>query len=245
MGWEEAGHLPQLRDDGLPPDPAGLPRQRRGKTPQMIGRYPDYDCLENRDHWDQPTREVVMARVEKVPPIRFFDAREERAARAFCDCVMAQDREPRIPVLNFIDEKLHEGKLDGFQHQNMPDDREVWRVVAGKFADLDLASAPMTEQHAICGRFADGDLELPFDTSTAWSVVMRYVLQAFYSHPWAWNEIGFGGPAYPRGYLNPGINAREKWEVADHHDVDPIPFVARTERARRAHNQLTGAGDDE
>ena len=30
---------------------------------------------------------------------------------------------------------------------------------------------------------------------------MRSVLAAFYSHPWAWNEIGFGGPAYPRGYM--------------------------------------------
>ena len=29
---------------------------------------------------------------------------------------------------------------------------------------------------------------------------MRVVLSCFYSHPWAWNEIGFGGPAYPRGY---------------------------------------------
>ena len=38
---------------------------------------------------------------------------------------------------------------------------------------------------------------------------------AFYSHPWAWNEIGFPGPAYPRGYLNLGINAREHWERPD------------------------------
>ena len=34
----------------------------------------------------------------------------------------------------------------------------------------------------------------------AWAVVTRAVLSEFYSHPWAWNEIGFGGPAYPRGY---------------------------------------------
>ena len=31
----------------------------------------------------------------------------------------------------------------------------------------------------------------------AFSVCMRAILGAFYSHPWAWNEIGFGGPAYP------------------------------------------------
>ena len=56
-----------------------------------------------------------------------------------------------------------------------------------------------------------------------WSLWTRYACAAFYSHPWAWNEIGFSGPAYPRGYLNPGINAREQWEVADqNHDADPI-----------------------
>ena len=38
------------------------------------------------------------------------------------------------------------------------------------------------------------------NVAQAFKVVMRYVAQAFYSHPWAWNEIGFGGPAYPRGY---------------------------------------------
>ena len=27
------------------PDPRDLPAQRRGTTPQMIGRYPDYDVL--------------------------------------------------------------------------------------------------------------------------------------------------------------------------------------------------------
>jgi hypothetical protein len=56
---------------------------------------------------------------------------------------------------------------------------------------------------------------------------MRYVVQAFYSHPWAWNEIGFGGPAYPRGYSrfgSPHLNAaeREAWEGREAYDVDPV-----------------------
>ena len=186
--------------------------QRRGTTPQMRGRYPDYDCLENRGHWDPVTREVVMARIEKVPPIRFFDAGEERTLRAFCDCVMAQDREPRIPVLNFIDEKLHDGRLDGFQYAGMPDDREVWRVVARTLAARRIADLSPDEQNEVCRSFADGELDLPFDCSRAWSLVMRYVLQAFYAHPWAWNEIGFGGPAYPRGYTRLAAGMREAWE---------------------------------
>ena len=60
---------------------------------------------------------------------------------------------------------------------------------------------------------------------------MRYACAAFYSHPWAWNEIGFGGPAYPRGYANLGLDRREHWERPEHHAADPIPWVDRAEAA--------------
>jgi len=43
----------------------------------------------------------------------------------------------------------------------------------------------------------------------------RYACTAFYSSPSAWNEIGFPGPACPRGYKNPGVDAREPFEVRD------------------------------
>ena len=70
-----------------------------------------------------------------------------------------------------------------------------------------------------------GDVELGL--GRAWSVVMRAVLAAFYSHPWAWNEIGFGGPAYPRGYSrfgSPHLQSaeRETWEGRQAYDRDPV-----------------------
>jgi hypothetical protein len=61
---------------------------------------------------------------------------------------------------------------------------------------------------------------LPADR--VWSLWTRYACTAFYAHPWAWNEIGFSGPAYPRGYKNAGVGRREPWEVADREDLDPV-----------------------
>jgi hypothetical protein len=59
---------------------------------------------------------------------------------------------------------------------------------------------------------------------------MRAVLSEFYSHPWAWNEIGFGGPAYPRGYMRLGpLAVREPYEKRGATNEDPVPF-AREER---------------
>src|SRR5579859_5381686 len=100
--FRRADHLPKRRKDGIPPPPEQLPRQRRGITPQMHGRYPDYDVLAHASHWDEVTRHVVLQRAE-APPIRFFDAQESRTLRVFCDLVTAQDAEPRIPVLEMVD----------------------------------------------------------------------------------------------------------------------------------------------
>jgi hypothetical protein len=197
----------------------------------MHGRYPEYDVLEERGHWDEVTRRVVMARIEAVPPIRFFEPGEAATLSAFCDCVTGQDADPRIPLINFVDEKLFEGKLDGFRYVGMPDDREVWTRMAAVLDERArrLCGAPSFDacapdaQHYICTEFADGSLDAgEMDCATAWSVVMRAVLSAFYSHPWAWNEIGFGGPAYPRGYSRLGVGMREPWEGDEAFELDPV-----------------------
>ena len=67
-----------------------------------------------------------------------------------------------------------------------------------------------------------------------WSLWTRYAASAFYAHPWAWNEIGFGGPAYPRGYKNLGLDRREPWEVADAHALQIRVAPGRAARLRRS-----------
>jgi hypothetical protein len=198
-----------------------------GTTPQNAGRYPDYDVLSQVDHWDEVTRRVVLDRVENIPPIRFFDDAEARTLNAFCDVATAQDCEPRVAVLAYIDEKLHAGKRDGWRFFDLPDDDELWKRVARGLDEAaraqtfaSFADAPVEAQTGLVDRFAKGDLHGGvWDTvnvKRAFSVVMRYVTQAFYSHPWVWNEIGFGGPAYPRGYGafgSPDLGERESWEA--------------------------------
>jgi len=216
-------------------DPDGLPRQRRGTTPQMHGRYPDFDVLEQSGHWDEVTRRVVLARL-RPPPLRFFDDAEARTLGAFCDVVLAQDAEPRVPVLAFVDAKLHDGRLDGYTYADMPGDRETWRLVARGLDEAahargapSYADAEDEVRLAICQAFAEARLaggvwaQLP--VVHAWAVVMRAVLSAFYAHPWAWNEIGFGGPAYPRGYMRLAVGQKEPWEGDDAFNLDPVPDV--------------------
>jgi len=230
--FRAAGHLPNLRPGEQPNPREELPRQRSGMTPQMHGRYPDYNVLDEAGHWDPVTRRLVTDRLETPPPIRFFAAPEALTLGVFCDLVLAQDGEPRIPVLNIVDAKLFAGQLDGFRYADMPDDPETWRRVAlgldaaaRQHGTVDFATASDEVRERVVEAFAKGELhgeiwdELP--PARAWKVVTRAMLSAFYSHPWAWNEIGFGGPAYPRGYARLGAGQREQWEGVGTAGADP------------------------
>jgi hypothetical protein len=229
----DPSHLPKKGGNARPGPPAGLPVQRRGTAPQMHGRYPDYDVLNAADHWDPVTRRVIFERVANIPELQFFTATEARTLRAFCDVVTGQTSDPRIPVLEMVDAKLHSGQLDGYRYADMPADPETWQRVAAAldraaqnseqsvtFAELDSEM-----QHQVVETFAKGELEMDIPAVRAWSVVMRGVLGAFYSHPWAWNEIGFGGPAYPRGYARLGPGQREHWEAPPEFSIDPVGDV--------------------
>ncbi len=230
--YRDADHLPN-QDGGNPARPEELPRQRAGRTPQMHGRYPEYDVLEQAEHWDEVTRELLAARATETAPIRFFTDEEVRCLRPLLDVVLAQDAEPRIPVLETVDEKFHQGKLDGYRFEQMPEDPETWRRTArlldaearNQGAATGFADLSLDDQQALVQRWAGGELTWDgLDAAVAWSVLMRGALSAFYSHPWAFNEIGFGGPAYPRGYMRlaQGAAGREPYEKPEAFEVDPV-----------------------
>ena len=216
--FRDPHHLP--KQGGRPIE---LPRQRRGTAPQGRGRYPDQDVLASAGHWDEVTRRVVLARVDDVPPLRFFEAREAEVLHALLDVALGQDKEPRIPLLEMIDAKLARGEGDGYRYADMPEDGETWRRVA---AQLRADGFLETDREAYVGRWHDGNLHWQrIDATKAWGVVMRHALAAFYSHPWAWNEIGFGGPAYPRGYMRMGVGdhiGRDPDEAPEVFDADPV-----------------------
>jgi hypothetical protein len=213
----------------------------------MIGRYPDYDVFDAEDTWDAATASVVRDRMAPAGPLRFFTTDEEPTLRAFCDTVLAQDGEPRVPVAEAVDAKLADGKLDGYQYVDMPDDRDTWRLV---LAGLDhtayqayqagFAEISERRREHIVGEFAAARLVGgPWDevsVTRAWSVVMRAVLAAFYAHPWAWNEIGFGGPAYPRGFMrlggpgSEGAAVREPFESPGATGEDPVAHTRARHR---------------
>lgn len=190
-------------------------------------RYPDAEILAQRGHWDRATREVVLDRVTNIPEFRFFNDGERRTLEALCACVVPQDSRPPercVAIAPWIDQRCHEALLDGFRFDDMPDERESWRAglagldeTAGElfqhaFADL-TDDQRRTVLQAIDGGESPGDVWSRLPPRRWWrQFALRQIVAVYYSHPYAWNQIGFGGPAYPRGYASLNHGATEPWE---------------------------------
>jgi hypothetical protein len=187
-------------------------------------RFPGFNVLDQAGHWDPVTAGLVLSRVGRPPDIRFFTLAEEAAATALCDRLLGQDGEPKVAVVPQIDTRLAEQETDGWRYADMPEDGQAWRDSL-RFLDEDsqaacsreFAQASAEDQHAILQAVQDLDAKdwHGLNAAHVWSLWTRYACTAFYAHPHVWNEIGFPGPAYPRGYKNPGVDGREPFEVAD------------------------------
>jgi hypothetical protein len=200
---------------------------QRGITPQHRGRFPGFDVLDSVDAWDDVTAGVVLARLALPGELAFFTPSEVSVAAPLLDLLLNQDCDPRVPVLALIDQRLAIGETDGWHYDDMPEDGNAWRETlrsldddaAAEFHGRGFAGLVDDEQaglvQVVQDLANDGGKWHYWPAEHVWSLWTRYACTAFYSHPWAWNEMGFPGPAYPRGYLNPGVNARERWEVAE------------------------------
>jgi hypothetical protein len=76
---------------------------------------------------------------------------------------------------------------------------------------------------------------------------MQDAIEAYYAHPWAWDEIGFGGPAYPRAYTRLERGEPEPWEVEEQRyewDAPPYAVSDTTEAAHQLHTESLQNGGD-
>ncbi len=196
----------------------------------MSARYPGYDVMRKRQgpSWNEPTRRAVDERLALAPEPRFFDRDQWRTLNAVCARILPQpiDRPP-VPVAALVDAKVFGQRGDGYRDARLPPLQQAWRL---GLAALDAEARghyqqPFSElaayrQDALLGAMQRGQLNdgawcgMPAALFFAERLV-HDITAAYYAHPTAWNEIGFGGPAGPRGYVRLDSDRRDAWEAAE------------------------------
>lgn len=195
------------------------------------GYYPGWDVMTQRAYWDDATRTLVERRMSESKPIRFFTSAEAATMAAVFDRILPQDdRLPaqRIPLLPTLDERLHLNKIEGYRYDDMPSDQQAYRWAAEAFEAMareaygvSFTQLTVTSQEVLLKSLHDGEpaaakeLWKRMNVDRFWTLLVSDACTAYYAHPWAWNEVGYGGPAYPRGYMRLEDGEPEPWEVGE------------------------------
>jgi hypothetical protein len=194
------------------------------------GYFPGFSTLSQQAFWDAATRDRVLARVRHPPTLRFFTPDEAALMQLFADHLLPQfDRVPerRIPIVPWIDERLFTKRTPGYQFEEMPPDDEAYRLgfeaierMARAAHGRGFIELDWHEQDVLLKSIHDakpfeggGDIWRRMPVHRYWALVLQDCIEAYYAHPWAWDEVGFGGPAYPRAYFRLENGQPEPWEV--------------------------------
>ena len=192
--------------------------------------YPAYDVLDKWDtpSWNAQTRAAVSERLDQVPERRFLALEEWTILQAIVDRLVPQpDREEPVPIVPWIDDMLHHNRTPGFRYADMPPMREAWRQGLRAIA-AEARSRHGTPFEELPPGLQDQllrDVEYNRVESRHWADLppggffkhhlLKEVVAVYYSHPDAWSEIGYGGPASPRGYARLLLNERDPWEAEE------------------------------
>ena len=206
------------------------PMHEPNKPRLTDGRFPDYDVLSKRlgPSWNEQTRAVVTRRLSIGSEPRFFTAPEFQTVLALAARIVPQPTtRPPIPVAALVDDKLHRGSADGYRKAGMPREQEAWRLGLRALDEEAMAACGARfhalsecEQDSLLARMQKGALKgaawanMPSDAFFNMRMAHDLVL-AYYAHPTAWSEIGWGGPASPRGYVRMDFDERDSWEAAE------------------------------
>jgi hypothetical protein len=195
------------------------------------GYYRGFSTMAQHKYWDAATRKLIAERMSPAKPIRFFTEHEAQTLAAVMDRILPQDdriEERRIALLPVLDDRLFLNKIDGYRYEDMPPDQEAYRLAARAFDAMaqELHNKPfhslgVMEQERILQSVHHAEplaahaLWKQMNIERFWAMLVGDCCSAYYQHPWAWDEVGFGGPSYPRGYMRLEEGEPEPWEKGE------------------------------
>ena len=242
-------------------DPTLRPRDKETEEPlsckEQPGYYPGFSTLSQSPFWDEATRKAVIKRVQEPPERRFFSAEEWKFWEAVFDHLIPQtDRIPerRISLIAPLDGRLYANQTAGYRYETMPPDRKVYK--AGMAAINEESRARFGGSFLLLGHWqqekvmqalhdrrpeAAPEIWKHMSVHRFWQMIMGDAIDAYYAHPWAWDEIGFGGPAYPRAYTRLERGEPEPWEVREQRYEWLPPDSSISDEVESLHHLLTEA----
>lgn len=192
----------------------------------MQTHYPDYDVMEAVETWDDHTREIVKKRLEPAHHLEQLSFDEEQRISAAAAALIDDDRREILDYITGCLDKVLAKRIGESERKAGTPPREILLHQGLKAMEATaqieygqgFATLNLIQRQTLLGRIERAE----FPESGPWqdipqkdffAMLLSLVVESYYSHPAVWSEIGYGGPAYPRGYVRCESGRVDPWEA--------------------------------
>ena len=183
-------------------------------------------ALLNTDSVTPQTRDILIERIERkklIVPV-FFDENIFLTLTCVCEHLIPQpNRDSKIDLAGLFDEMLAEGKGNGWRYNKMPPDGEAYKkgiqginetselMFGAAFKQLDEPKQ-IGVLSAVQKNIAPGKTWETLPANLFFEELLAQIVEIYYSHPWAKEEIGEVAFSDAKGWQKIGLNELEAWE---------------------------------
>lgn len=191
-------------------------------------QYPTFDVMEESKSWDAHTRSIVYARLVREHAYGYLTPVEAETLRTWTSLLMDDHRgEITQYIISHIDQVLLENKGEGHRKFGIPPIRTLlrqglkainetgWFVNSQPFFQLEESNQRSIMLHISDGTYPPTKSWEGIPQKALFQKLLQLSVEAYYAHPTVWSEIGFGGPAYPRGYALNSPDQLDAWEAVN------------------------------
>lgn len=189
-------------------------------------RYPAYNVLQEKEAWDHHTREIVLRRMGPFDKPKFLTEDEVNLLKSIAGHLVYDNRPDILAyVVHYFDSKLAADIGEDQRKPGVPKEKDLIRLGLRAIQHLSKAvhganfpELAANQQFDLLAALQRGQAPVIPDwqrvpQKALFKKLVSVIVGAYYSHPVVWSEIGYGGPAYPRGYVRVEHGLTDPWEA--------------------------------
>jgi hypothetical protein len=186
--------------------------------------YPSYDVLTEKENWDTVTQQIIFERTNPNRQTYFANEDKELLIAMLPILFPSHLGEVSLDVVTLFENRCANGKVIGYPkgskykksqiiHLGL---KNIRKQVYSQYETI-FTKLPEELQH----KFVE-DMQKNIGYLNIWQDVnpqlffktlLKELISIVYSDPSIWSDIGYGGPAYPRGYYAFGPEQFDSWEA--------------------------------
>ena len=189
-------------------------------------RYPSFQVMDEREEWDTHTQTIVSNRLLESEPRTVLDTDELQLLQLVCSALVDDDRgDVMTYVMAHVGQSLQSSTGEGQRKSGIPEQKKL--ILDGiqyldelrqqtKITNPTDETESLTELLSQVSKGTAAHVKWSSQLQREWFMkILNLTVEAYCSHPVVWSEMGYAGPAYPRGYVRGDIGRLDPWEAKE------------------------------